>query len=136
LKSKRKKLIEQLDRIFSRWVRLSEADDNGYVACCTCGTVRHWKEVDAGHWISRGVMAVRWEEWNVWPQCKSCNMPERGGGMPFEYRDFLIAKYGTRRVNRLAERRHEIHQWTCEELEAKIVTYKAALKAIPPKGEK
>lgn len=78
---------------FSLWVRLSHADANGYVQCFTCDQVRHYKEVDAGHWIpkKRG-NSIYFEERNVKPQCPSCNRFYEGMGHIFTQR--MIEEYG------------------------------------------
>jgi hypothetical protein len=34
---------------------------------------KSWKELDAGHFQSRGKYATRYHEENVKPQCKRCN---------------------------------------------------------------
>lgn len=76
---KRKKLQSlpalrtKLDGLFSRWVRLSAADHDGYCQCVSCGSYHPWQEMDAGHFIPRGSIATRWDERNVHPQCRRCN---------------------------------------------------------------
>ena len=74
----RSKLVKKLDTIFSRWVRLSNADDNGNCICITCKKQSHWKSIQAGHFRSRKHYATRWSEDNVFPQCLACNV-FRGG---------------------------------------------------------
>ena len=70
---KRSTLVKKLDKVFSQYIRLKDADHAGYVDCFTCGATKHWKEVDAGHFQSRGKYMTRWNEDNVKPQCKRCN---------------------------------------------------------------
>lgn len=76
---KRKKLASlpalrnKLDALFSKWVRLSAANENGYASCVSCGKQEYWKEMDAGHFIPRGSIATRWDPRNCHPQCKRCN---------------------------------------------------------------
>ncbi len=70
---KRSTLIKKLDKVFSQYVRMKDADHAGYVSCFTCGMTKHWKEVDAGHFQSRGKYATRYHEDNVKCQCKRCN---------------------------------------------------------------
>ena len=74
----RSKLVKKLDTIFSRWVRLSNADYNGNCICITCKKQSHWKSIQAGHFRSRKHYATRWSEDNVFPQCLACNV-FRGG---------------------------------------------------------
>lgn len=77
-KDERKKLIERLDRVFSQFIRLSNADANEYVECFTCGEKHHWKKIQNGHFIPRGVMVTRWDESNCKPQCNNCNSVQGG----------------------------------------------------------
>lgn len=68
-----KRLTARLDKYFSEYVRRRDADKNGVVRCCTCNTPHHWKDIDAGHFVSRDRKATRWDKKNVHPQCQYCN---------------------------------------------------------------
>ena len=76
--------------------RISAADDNGYCACVSCGSVHHYIEMDGGHFIPKGSSSY-WslEIENVHPQCKGCN----GFGMKYgsaaqQYTVFMVDMYG------------------------------------------
>lgn len=71
--TERSKLIKKIDKEFSRFIRMRACSRYGYGDCFTCGTRHHWKEVDAGHFMSRAKMATRWDVRNVQFQCKRCN---------------------------------------------------------------
>ena len=80
----RKREKKKLDDALSKYVRKSNADENGFVNCFTCGAKKDWKyETDCGHFQSRSKHSTRWlyepehGMVNVMPQCKRCNM--RGG---------------------------------------------------------
>lgn len=73
-KPKRKNLIKKLDAVFSKYIRLRDADQEGYCRCSTCGEVHHWTKIQAGHFISRKHYATRWNEDNVHAQCVACNV--------------------------------------------------------------
>jgi hypothetical protein len=63
--------------------------------CCTCGIVKAWIRMDAGHCFGRGSgghSGVYFHERNVGLQCKPCNAFEQGARPEFE--EYLIAKYG------------------------------------------
>lgn len=65
---------QRLDRLFSLYVRQKHANPQGMVMCVTCQDVRHWKDgMDAGHFVDRNQLAVRYDETNVYPQCRGCN---------------------------------------------------------------
>lgn len=80
------------DKAFSDYVRQRDADQNGNVICCTCGTRHHWKLMDNGHFMSRRYEATRFDEKNTGPQCKSCNIYNQG--RQFEFSKYLDQKYG------------------------------------------
>ena len=68
-------LVKKLDKVFSEYIRRR----NGEMATCvTCGKVAHWKEMQAGHFMSRRHRATRWHEDNVQVQCVKCNMFGQG----------------------------------------------------------
>ncbi|MDD3404947.1 MAG: recombination protein NinG [Paludibacteraceae bacterium] len=57
--------IKQLDCIFSEYIRLRDANRGGYVSCISCGARISWKNSDAGHYVPRGNMSLRFDEKNV-----------------------------------------------------------------------
>tara|TARA_B100000902_G_C27307271_1_gene916259 strand:- start:1929 stop:2324 length:396 start_codon:yes stop_codon:yes gene_type:complete len=77
-KPSRKTIVKKLDTIFSKYVRLKDADFKGNCICVTCGKSYYWKEIQAGHFISRKHYSTRWDERNVKPQCYSCNVMRYG----------------------------------------------------------
>jgi len=77
-KPSRKTIVKKLDTIFSKYVRLKDADFKGNCICVTCGRSYYWKEIQAGHFISRKHYSTRWDERNVKPQCYSCNVMRYG----------------------------------------------------------
>ena len=75
---KRSSYVRTLDDVFSHYLRQKYADDNGFVRCYTCDTVLHWKDIQCGHYYSRGSQATRWDEKDCRPQCYSCNVGKNG----------------------------------------------------------
>lgn len=71
-------LKKRLDGWFSKYVRLRDADGNGMCQCITCGRLRHWKEMDAGHFQNRDKLGTRYNPKNVNAQCKYCNKYRSG----------------------------------------------------------
>tara|TARA_Y100000004_G_scaffold63462_1_gene71165 strand:- start:9164 stop:9568 length:405 start_codon:yes stop_codon:yes gene_type:complete len=84
------KLKKKLDKVFSLYIRMKHADDNGNVKCFTCESVKNWKEIQAGHFQSRRFMNTRWSEVNVKPQCVKCNMFNQGEQYRFAQRLDMI----------------------------------------------
>jgi hypothetical protein len=68
-----RKQINKLDKVFSEFIRLRDADRQGICKCITCGRFFKWNEGDAGHYVQRDRLATRFNEKNVHAQCKYCN---------------------------------------------------------------
>lgn len=122
------KLEDQLDRIFSKWVRFSNAP-KGYCRCVTCGKIDAPEMMDAGHYISRANRCTRWDERNVWPQCRSCNRFKEGA--KDAYALFLTKKFGTGVLEELNRAKNQICKMGTPWLEESIKDYKARVKALP-----
>jgi hypothetical protein len=92
----KKKSISKLDKdlweVFSEYTRRRYADEYGRVKCFTCSNVSEWKKMDAGHFISRRHTSTKFDELNVMPQCKGCNI--FGQGKQFEFALNLDKIYG------------------------------------------
>jgi hypothetical protein len=74
----------KIDKPFHEYIRRRDADnESGYCQCISCKKPIHFTESDAGHFISRGQLATRWDERNVNAQCRKCNRFEYG--RQFEY---------------------------------------------------
>lgn len=79
-------LTDDLDIIFSQLIRLKEADDFGMVQCFTCPDIKHWKQMQCGHFVKRGNMSTRFSEKNSRPQCNACNCHKDGNEKVFAER--------------------------------------------------
>jgi hypothetical protein len=64
---------DTLWRWFSRYIRLRDSDENGMCVCKTCGAVKSYKQMDAGHFVSRRWKPTKYREDNVYAQCVHCN---------------------------------------------------------------
>lgn len=120
-------LIEDLDAVFSRYIRLKNSDKEGNTICCTCGSKQHYTETDAGHYIPRANLSTRWNEYNVSPQCKQCNRLEYGKQKEFEA---YIEKNNKDMVETLKELSKQIYKPSREELKGLIGEYRFKLKLI------
>lgn len=89
--------------------------------CYTCGAVRHWTEVDAGHFMSRACMSTRWDETNVQFQCKRCNMRS---GEQYLFSIHLDQEYGEGTAERLMIASKKTRKFTHAELEQMFHHYK------------
>ena len=121
-------LVNKLDRIFSKYTRLKDADENGTVACVTCGKLFHWSEVHAGHWVKRQHQAVRFDPRNVHAQCVADNLHH--GGKQDEYGKYIIDRYGLDTFNELLAKKREVKKWTGDELQSLIDEYAAKVNTL------
>jgi len=123
-------LIADADRVFSQFIRLKFAGDGGIVSCFTCGFKKHWTLQEAGHYIKRGHLYLRWDERNVYPQCFECNQVLHGN----------IAEY-TQRLDKeckglpdiLKDEMRIVHKVSRDEIRAVISEYTPKVKALKEK---
>jgi hypothetical protein len=84
---------------FSRFIRLRDSDEYGRAKCITCPAVKHWSEMDAGHFITRAKESTLFNERNVSCQCKGCNRFQ--GGKFYEHEQAIERKFGKGTVETL-----------------------------------
>lgn len=123
-KPTRSKLVKKLDVVFSKYIRLSSADNRGMCTCVTCGKQYHWKNIQAGHFMSRKHYSTRWDERNVKPQCVGCNMFK--GGEQYKYSIYL----GLELANDLYLQSNKIVKFSNDEIQSMIDRYSTELKIL------
>ena len=111
-------LKKELDIIFSRYIRLRNADDNGDAVCVTCSVKNHWKKLQNGHFMSRRHTATRWDEDNCQVQCYSCNVMQQG--KQYEYSIWL----GAELADELLEKSRTTVKFDRDDLQKMILEYK------------
>ncbi len=115
-----KALIDLYDTLFSILRRKMAADEDGNCICCTCNKTFPWKEIQCGHFITRGVYFLRWNTMNTAPQCggKNCNAHPTGNQDLFVI--YLDKAYGIGTAEELKIERHKgfklDRQWLIEEI--------------------
>ena len=109
--------------MFSQYIRLRVTDHRGMGECYTCGSGRHWGEVDAGHFISRACMSTRWnDEGNVQFQCKRCNGFR--SGEQYLFAQHLDREHGEGTAEALLIASKKTRKFSREELESMYHHYK------------
>lgn len=109
----RKTLVAKLDAVFSEYIRRRYAK-NDIAQCVTCGKKDHWKNLQAGHFISRKHYATRWNEENVQVQCVACNVYRYG-------EQYLFGVYlGEEKSQELLQLSREVVKFSNIDLEIKI----------------
>lgn len=122
------KLVKKLDDVFQTVIRYR---DN--FTCITCGAKFNKGEktqLHAGHYISRGIYATRWDEENVNAQCAACNLKQSLADVEtiHRYEQQLKLKYGADVIERLFQKKHEPFKLTRAFLEDNIKFYQDALE--------
>lgn len=87
--------------------------------CVTCG---QWRKLEAGHFIPRQHLAVRWDERNVHGQCSYENRWQHGAQA--EYYLALVRKYGQSVVDELMQAKHRTVKFSRDDLNEMLVKYK------------
>ena len=112
------KLKKEADKVFSRYVRYRDGEfkrGQWLVECITCGVEKPIAQMQLGHFVSRRVNALRYDEENCNAQCTGCNMFKQGE--QYLYAKALDLKYGDGKAEELMSRRFETHKLTIPELE-------------------
>jgi hypothetical protein len=123
---KRANLVKNLDAWFSRYIRLTYSKA-GYGRCFTCGTRKHWKQLQAGHFQSRAKYSVRWSEDNVRPQCAKCNI--QNGGQQYVFGQNLN-KERKGLADEMVQKGHILCKYSDNELQEKIDYYREQVKLL------
>lgn len=135
-KKKKRKINykKKLWDIFSKVIRMCDADDNGMVKCISCDKVDHWKTMDCGHYLPKSLgLSIYFEETNCAPQCSGCNR-WRHGNQP-KYALALIKRYGDDILEELDKKQknfRQIKSWEYEELIEKYQKELTNLQARQP----
>lgn len=107
-------LKKEADRVFSIWIR------NRDKRCVTCGNRNNLQN---GHYVSRSINILRYDERNCNAQCVGCNVFKRGN--MDEYALFMIRTYGEAILSELGAIKRQLHQFSRQELEEIIAKYKS-----------
>lgn len=85
---------------FSLYIRLRDSFEGGYIKCCTCDSYKHFRDIQAGHFLSRGAYKrIVFDERNCHAQCVACNH-FKSGNLAI-YNQFMVKRYGYQVVDEL-----------------------------------
>lgn len=119
-------LKDKLDKVFSLYIRLRDADENGFCTCYTCGKVAHYKEMQNGHFWSRTHLSTRFNEDNCKVQCVGCNIFKKGNYI--EYTKRLLKELGEEKFNELEQLKNSTVKISKAEYEQMIEHYNQKIK--------
>lgn len=127
-------LIEDIDTVLSRLVRIGYADSEGMVQCFTCDKPSmHFTLIQNGHYVSRQNLSTRFLKENCRPQCEDCNCFKHGNLKEFKER---LDKEQNGLSDWLTEQGRLISKPTKWELKELLVTYRQQLKTVQLKLKK
>lgn len=126
----RQALMNDIDWVFSRIVRITAADKYGNCECYTCGSKKHWSLQQCGHFVPRANMATRWDFRNVRVQDKACNEGKHGNLEVFEAN---LNKEHFGLPDQLREMASEPHKWGISELKQLLSDLRAKLRLVESK---
>lgn len=101
---------------FSIWVRTWNADEYGMATCFTCDVVKHWKEMQAGHFIRGRLNGNLFDERGCHPQCLRCNIHLQGNVVIYYQR--MLYHYGQEAIDDLVRQNDQTHKWLPGELQS------------------
>ena len=128
--AERQALINDLDFVFSRIVRMSAADKYGNCECYTCGAKKHWSLMQCGHYEKRANTQIRRSFSNARVQDKHCNEILDGNHEVFKER---LEQEQKGLPEQLTEMAREPYKWSREELKMLLIDLRAKLKLIETK---
>lgn len=105
-------LKKEADRVFSLFIR------NRDKRCVLCGSD---KQLQNGHFVSRGINILRYDTRNCNTCCAVCNIWKNGNMV--EYSAFMRRKHGPDIIETLLKEKQKLHQFTRQELESVISKY-------------
>jgi len=127
-KTPKAKQKEKTWKVFSRYIRLRDADENGFITCPTCGVRKKWNDgMQAGHCIQGRHNSILYDERGVYGQCMHCNYFM--GGEYSKFIMFVIKKRGKKVVEDLLRLDKIPKTYSIEELKQIEEYYKK--KTIP-----
>jgi hypothetical protein len=119
---------EKAWELCSEFNRRKDADWQGYVACCTCGEVKHWKDGDAGHFLAGRSNGILFEDKGIHFQCKKCNGP--GKGEQYLYSLYMLKRYGQETIDELVKKKNSIVQFSISDYKDLITEYKVKIARL------
>lgn len=125
--SKLPTLIKELDGLVSKYVRMSAADEKGFVSCISCGVRLYWPDSDCAHFINRDNMATRFYLPNLAPACLTCNRHN-----PVDHLNKWEEKLGPL-AGELKSMGRSLQKWTRPEILGMIEEYRVLVSQLKKK---
>jgi len=103
-------LKKKVQTMANKYARLRDFYING-LRCVTCSSTSGKR--DGGHFLpTSSYSAVRYNTNQIFQQCVKCN--QYNGGMPKEYRNFMVNKYGESYVIKMEATKNQLRNYSTE----------------------
>lgn len=123
-------IILDLDRVYSRWLRLANMGLDEKCECFTCGRRLPYQKSQCGHFIGRSNLATRFLEKATRVQCPTCNVNLHGNLVEFAKRldaeEQGLSEY-------LRELGRTVEKPSLQELKGMLFHYQQKLRAVETK---
>lgn len=96
-------------------VRLKAANKEGQCQCVSCGVVKHWSDMQGGHYMGRSAIATKLLEENIHPQCRRCNL--RSSTSHVGYTLYMLDMYGKEFIEELKQMAARDFKWSRNDIE-------------------
>lgn len=120
-------LISQADAVFSRYIRLKEANKDGVICCYICQSPVKWQQAQCMHFVKRGNLFLRWDERNCKAGDKSCNEYKGGNYLLYAKR---LEQDSPGITEILMEESRIVYKPTRDEIRGIIADYSRKLKLL------
>ena len=114
----------------SKYIRMKDADVQGYVECYTCGKKYFWKKIQAGHAFGGRGNSVLFDTDIIRPQCYACNCINHGRYDVFIPK--LEREKGSKFIQEKSREHEQDKEYSIEELKAMEEDFK--LKTVQLKN--
>ena len=120
-------IMNTADGVYSQYVRMRDADANGYVMCITCKKTFFWNDkMSIGHFISRKQWPTRFDDRNTDPQCLYCN--SYCEGMKPQHYQYVEDRYGREVIDELIVKSKLTKQFTLDDLKQWVKEWRAEIR--------
>lgn len=125
-KSDKPTLKALAQKLVNQYIRMRDERE----LCISCGhNFANGRQRHAGHFVAvSNSSLLRFDERNINAQCNICN--DHKSGNLAEYRKGLIEKIGIEEVEFLESKKRALKNWTVEELQEIITTYRQKIKDV------
>lgn len=117
-------------QLSQKLARIKSADSTGFATCVTCGKVDHYKNMDGGHFISKG-SSSKWalDPRNIHCQCKGCNgFAMTHGTAQIAYTRYMQDKYGDDFIQEMLQQKNDVYKISTAEYRDMVDDLKLQIK--------